>query len=80
MGVVKRRKSSGRLAVMSNSCVLWRGGELECNTCGSRACSRRQSSERSSFRGCTDPFASKLAPSVPGMGRNQPLESSGQTK
>ncbi|AQX61677.1 hypothetical protein B1R35_29005 [Pseudomonas syringae pv. actinidiae] len=25
-------------------------------------------------------FASKLAPSVPGMGRNQPLESSGQTK
>ncbi|AVB22142.1 hypothetical protein BKM03_25300 [Pseudomonas avellanae] len=28
MGVVKRRKSSGRLAVVSNSCVLWRVGEL----------------------------------------------------
>ncbi|RJX62144.1 hypothetical protein C6383_09940 [Pseudomonas syringae pv. actinidiae] len=25
-------------------------------------------------------FANKFAPSVPGMGRNQPLESSGQTK
>ncbi|NAT45756.1 hypothetical protein CVE31_28030 [Pseudomonas syringae pv. actinidiae] len=43
---------------------------------------RRRGSElaRESVLPESPPFASKLAPSVPGMGRNQPLESSGQTK
>ncbi|ATV19690.1 hypothetical protein CUB86_32045 [Pseudomonas syringae pv. actinidiae] len=32
------------------------------------------------FWAASQPIANKFAPSVPGMGRNQPLESSGQTK
>ncbi len=36
--------------------------------------------ERASVGSRPDLFADKSAPSVPGMGRNQPLESSGQTK
>ncbi|PIH62235.1 hypothetical protein CS298_26215, partial [Pseudomonas syringae pv. actinidiae] len=45
-----------------------------------RACSRRGRYIRCIYCVWKIAFASKLAPSVPGMGRNQPLESSGQTK
>ncbi|NAS71429.1 hypothetical protein CVE34_15150 [Pseudomonas syringae pv. actinidiae] len=45
-----------------------------------RSCSRKRLLNRRIFGDYTGAFANKFAPSVPGMGRNQPLESSGQTK